>query len=462
MKAHFEYVENEFKRSNLNELNAVCIASGFTPLVAACLKGDLSEVGLLLSFSADPAAECDVVDTKNGLGAILKEFPLSIAAREGHEAIVKMLLTHEGVDLNQVTSDTGSSALYTACIMGKSNVCEVLLRQRKIDVNKATNYDIDSEIDSVPLHIAPLHIACDLGHTEVATMLLAHDRIDVNKPNSEGSTSLSLACECGHAEIIKSLLAHSRIDVNKPDLSFGQTPLTLVCQNGHTDGLRLLLADGRADIHTADGDGFTLLHTAGIEGHLLTAQIVVIHGASLTAVNDDGLTPVEYAESQGNEHLLTAYEELAVWLNSIAAWSQLRVAAGCRLYKDAAVALRHGRIDPDDPAKTSIKAIMAVIATAKAEPAALPWQDAPPICKSTIKLVCDATHGWSRTSHWLHHGKVREAVFAVLVVGLRVERRAALLAETAADEADAYATAVLPSEMWIFMMRFFMRSWWKV
>lgn len=102
------------------------------------------------------------------------------------------------------------------------------------------------------------------------------------------------------------------------------------------------------------------------------------------------------------------------------------------------------------------------IATAKAEPAALPWQDAPPICKSTIKLVCDATHGWSRTSHWLHHGKVREAVFAVLVVGLRVERRAALLAETAADEADADATAVLPSEMWIFMMRFFMRSWWKV
>ena len=71
----------------------ICIASGFTPLVAACLKGDLSEVGLLLSFSADPAAECDVVDTKNGLGAILKEFPLSIAAREGHEAIVKMLLT---------------------------------------------------------------------------------------------------------------------------------------------------------------------------------------------------------------------------------------------------------------------------------------------------------------------------------------------------------------------------------
>ena len=122
---------------------------------------------------------------------------------------------------------------------------------------------------------------------------------------------------------------------------------------------------------------------------------------------------------------------------------------------------------------------MEAVATSKADPAALPWQDAPAICRNTIKLVGDATRGWGRTRHWLHHGKVREAVFAVLAVALRLDRKggavdltavAASTAATAAAAASAgqegaEATAplpVLPIEMWIFMMRFFMRSWWEV
>ena len=60
------------------------------------------------------------------------------------------------------------------------------------------------------------------------------------------------------------------------------------------------------------------------------------------------------------------------------------MAAGCWLYKDAAGALRHGRIDPDNQAKTSIKEIMEVISTAKAAPA---------ICKNTINIVLAAKHG---------------------------------------------------------------------
>eukprot|EP00729_Bicosta_minor_P008264 gene8264-17749_t len=87
---------------------------------------------------------------------------------------------------------------------------------------------------------------------------------------------------------------------------------------------------------------------------------------------------------------------------------------------------------------------MDVVAISKAEPSALPWQDAPLSCKDTIKLV-------------------REAVFAVLVVALRLDRKDALSAATSPSTvanapATGYDTAKV--EMSIYMMRFFKRSRW--
>ena len=112
---------------------------------------------------------------------------------------------------------------------------------------------------------------------------------------------------------------------------------------------------------------------------------------------------------------------------------------------------------------------MAAVATSNSKPAALPWQNAPPICKATQKLVADATRGWHRTTHWLHHKAVRDAVFAVLVVAGRLQQSGAPQAEPSsaahAVAGTAEATAqvpLLPIEIWLFAMRFFKRSWWEV
>lgn len=173
------------------------------------------------------------------------------------------------------------------------------------------------------------------------------------------------------------------------------------------------------------------------------------------------------------------HPKVAAWLNAVSGWSPLQVAAGCRLYKDAAVALRQGRIDPDDPATTSVKDIMKVIATTKAGPAAmLPWGgrrrlEARPVCKHTAKLVAAAVRGWHRTTHWLHHRKVRKVVFTVLGVAGRLEAKDALplpppkpprrTTRAAAAEAEAVAVLpVIPIEMWFYAMSFIKRSWWKV
>lgn len=266
------------------------------------------------------------------------------------------------------------------------------------------------------------------------------------------------------------LLVQDGIEVNKTRTNDGTTPLNIACNSGQTEIIRLLLGDGRVNIHKVNNEGETPLHTSAWTGNLLAAQLCVVYGARLIAVNDTGDTSAE-AASANDEPVL------AEWLDAVSGWSHLRVAAGCRLYKDAAVALRLGRIDPDDdglPQPAVIKEMIMAIATSKAELAALPWRDAPPICKETTTLVVAATRGWSRTTHWWHHGKVREAVFAVLVVARRLkinsDALAALVTSSEHDgdgDTDALATltaplpVVLPIEIWTFLMQFFKRSWWE-
>ena len=77
-------------------------------------------------------------------------------------------------------------------------------------------------------------------------------------------------------------------------------------------------------------------------------------------------------------------------------------------------------------------------------------------CDITAKLVADATIGWLPKTHWLHHGKVREAVCTVLLLASRLEK----------DDDDAIGAGVapneltMPTEVWYLIIGFFLRSWW--
>ena len=546
MLAHVQCLEDGVKEKE-GGLDAVGSRSGLTPLLTACLNGgDAAGVEMLLAFGADPAAEGDVYDTvidkDAGDDNKCKEFALTVAARDGHHAIAKMLLAHAAVDVNQATSDTGSTALYACSDVGNANICRLLLAEGSIDVNKARTDDgatplfaacWEGHVEIITMLLAhggvdvqaartdcgdtALHVACDKGHTETIKVLLAHAGIDANVPcGDDGRTPLYAACWGGHADATKLLLAHPAIEVNKACTDDGATPLFVAClegytaivklllahdgvevnkvaddgatpfngacNKGHTNIIRLMLADGRADIHKAEiNEGSTPLHAAALhDDRLLTAQLLVVHGASLTARNHDGETPAEFAASCNQP-------ELAEWLNAVAGWSPLRVAAGCRLYKVAARLLRQGKMDPD---AVRVQECVATIAASTATAAALPWHGALPVCKATTKLVADATRGWHRTTHWLHHQGVREVVFAVMVIVLRLSRRDRLEAlppaptsppshesskSTPAIEGPAATTAkeaggptaacaalpVLPIEIWLFLMRFFMRSWWS-
>eukprot|EP00729_Bicosta_minor_P011087 gene11087-4675_t len=121
--------------------------------------------------------------------------------------------------------------------------------------------------------------------------------------------------------------------------------------------------------------------------------------------------------------------------------------------------------------------IVQVVATATTAPAALPWQNAPPICNATVKLVTDAFSGLHCTTYWLHHAGVRKAVFATLVVAKHLDEEDSLRwAEEAEEEAEPpviasdgnYATTptddalpILAPEIWLHALSFVKRSWWN-
>ena len=80
-----------------------------------------------------------------------------------------------------------------------------LLAHPQINVNQARTKYGDS----------PLLIASELGHVEVVKELLAHPQINVNQARTtDGATPLFTASQEGYVEVVKELLAHPQINVN--------------------------------------------------------------------------------------------------------------------------------------------------------------------------------------------------------------------------------------------------------
>lgn len=300
-----------------------------------------------------------------------------------------MLLVQAGIEVNKARTDDGSTPLVIACAKGHTEVVKTLLAHPRIRVNKATARGA-----------TPLLLACHVRCTEIVQLLLARSEIDVNKAIMRtGLTPLQIACNGHYIEVAKLLLAHTDIDVNQGSIDTGFTPLFKASSDLDSGlcTLRMLLADGRADLeHEALHGWGTPMHRAAFQGHYRALQMFAVYSGSLTSLSTDdgyGQTPKQFA-MQGSQPTVVA------WINAVSTWSQLRIAAGCRLYKDAAFLLRQGRVDPDDLATTSIKEIMDVVTTSKAEPAVLPWRDAPPICKKNDQVGC-RRHTWMAPHHAL-------------------------------------------------------------
>ena len=261
-------------------------------LLGAAAEGQYVIVQRLLENGAQMNSrdECDLT-------------PLLLASREGHEKVVKLLLSQDDIGVNSQDWN-GITPLLYAAKNGHEGVVKLLLSQDDIAVNSQGKYGS-----------TPLSYAAKNGHEGVVKLLLSQDDIGVNSKDWYGMTPLLYAAKNGHEGVVKLLLSQDDIGVNSKDW-YGMTPLLYAAKNGHEGVVKLLLSQENIGANSQDEWGNTpLLYAAeaGREGvvKLLLSQDDI-------AVNSQGKfgqTPLSRAAENRREgvvKLLLSQEDIAV------------------------------------------------------------------------------------------------------------------------------------------------------
>ena len=112
---------------------------------------------------------------------------------------------------------------------------------------------------------------------------------------------LHKACNKGDIEAVKQHLA-AGADVNDKDDN-GWSPLLFASGEGHIELSEFVIAKG-ADLNVKAGHPeMSPLHAAAGENHKEITALLIIKGADVNLKNDDGETPLDWAEEERNADL---------------------------------------------------------------------------------------------------------------------------------------------------------------
>ncbi|CAI2351791.1 unnamed protein product [Caenorhabditis sp. 36 PRJEB53466] len=227
-------VFTENQRANAAWLHE-CLNADFSdqyPLVIAARKGHTAVVDYLLDLGADPSVRGIVeFDNDNIQGTP----PLWAAAAAGHLDIVKLLVEKANADVNQ-TTNTQSTPLRGACYDGHVDIVEYLLEA-------GANPHIPNRHGHTCLMIAAYR-----NKPLVICQLLDHG-IDVNTQTEKGNSALHDAAESGNVEVVNLLL---KAGANMlPDVH-GVNPLICAAQSGCAEVVNVLSASVKCAISRRD------------------------------------------------------------------------------------------------------------------------------------------------------------------------------------------------------------------
>eukprot|EP00913_Durusdinium_trenchii_P025315 g23765.t1 len=262
--------------------------------------------------------------------------PLLLAAREGHLAVVQLLVEHRA-EL-ECQAATGATALSIASRMGHSEVVHGLL-QAKAEIGQALS--VAAQAGHLPIvellcehhcdpNVAGRHgkdLALQQRHLPIFSLLASYGAMATEDTKD---MDLLQSCARGHVESISSLDLRWFWGRNISDQD-GMTPLSYCAQEGllgpaqrllharaypdgldglsgrrHVDGatalclavheghkeLVSLLLQADADENCCMGDGITPLHLACREGHEEVVQLLLEHRADVHRPMANGLTPL--------------------------------------------------------------------------------------------------------------------------------------------------------------------------
>lgn len=255
-------------------------------ILAAC-KGDLNEIKSMISTGANVNVNFP------------RYTPLCAASSHGHKEVAEYLIA-QGATLDSTNFIGGTTPLYWA-VLGDSKELIKLLLDKGANVNIVTS---EGRLISLVRSEAALQLLLDKGAT-------------LNVPDDK-RPPLHVAAYRGNLEVAKALLAHGA----QPNIhnSWGATPLHEAVRSDmdNQEMVKLLISHG-AEVNARDGRGDTPLHTAvgGFTGcmdgmipfwekiaivnrRLDMAKTLLAHGASISATNTLGQTPLGKAQAEEN------------------------------------------------------------------------------------------------------------------------------------------------------------------
>ncbi|MGN0821159.1 MAG: ankyrin repeat domain-containing protein [Akkermansia sp.] len=170
------------------------------------------------------------------------------SAKEGKDKIAEILIDERGA--NPETKDKmGNTPLILAAYEGHEAVVRLLLE-------KGANIEAKNK-----LHNTPLILAAWEGHEAAVRLLLEKGANIEATQNETGNTPLIWAAAKGRESVVQ-LLLDEGADIEAKD-NYGSTPLIRAAGNGHEAVVRLLLAEG-ADVEAEDNTGHTAYEGIGV------------------------------------------------------------------------------------------------------------------------------------------------------------------------------------------------------
>ncbi len=218
----------------------------------------------------------------------------------GLHAILKNHSPHEreAILQNLYTDEQGQCCplLVIAAKNGHENVVRTLLTKFDVDIESTGRVKIENYIIE---GATALWCAAGAGHLPIVK-LLVKSGADVNHTTKSSSTPLRAACFDGRVDIVKYLIEEGHADFNIAN-KFNNTCLMIAAFNRHLSVVKYLIQAG-VDPDVGANCGATALHFAAETGAIEIAQELVEFGkANVLKENKYGLTPLMSAAEHCQE-----------------------------------------------------------------------------------------------------------------------------------------------------------------
>lgn len=151
-------------------------------------------------------------------------------------------------------------------------------------------------VNSIIFNNTPLDFAVDCNKKEIVALLI-ESGADVNRLNEDGYAPIHKALRRDFLEIAKLLLLAKNADVNIRSNGNKWTPLHKAALDGHEEIVELLIKKG-ANVNITNPVNETPLHDAAKEGHKKIVELLLNAGADKSLINKDNNTSADLSKNQ--------------------------------------------------------------------------------------------------------------------------------------------------------------------